>query len=345
MSTGTAVATREPGEKLSLQAVGIDPTAGGGTLAPRTLGEVVTFAQVMSRSQHAIPKHLRENPGACLAVTMQALRWQMDPFALAGKSYNIKDQIAYEAQAIAAAVNTLAPLKQRPSITFDGEGDKRRCTVTAEFKDGSTHEYVSPPIKDIPTKNSPLWKGDPDQQLAYYSVRSFARRHCPEVVLGVYTPEEIDHAPPMRDVTPAPAGIRARLEAAQQPAETGFSQEHVDAEIDGPRPPAEVDAAIEAEHVADAEFRPEDEAADDFPRDRPAPGHAADDDDPEVWGREEMARIDAAETVAQLDALIDAPGAQDSFLRLERHSPTLAKELTARSRGKRKALADKERQR
>lgn len=255
MSASTAVATREPQqERLSLASVGIDPTSGGGNLSPRSLGEVVTFATVMARSQHAIPKHLRENPGACLAVSMQALRWQMDPFALAAKSYNIKDQIAYEAQAVAAAVNTLAPLKSRPRIEFDGEGDKRTCTVTADFKDGSTHSYTSPPIHQIPTKNSPLWKGDPDQQLGYYSIRSFARRHCPEVILGVYTPDEIEHAIPLRDVTPAPAGIRARLEAAGHHPENGFSEEHVANEIDGPRAPEEVDAAIEAEQVAEAEF-------------------------------------------------------------------------------------------
>lgn len=325
--TGTAVATRD-NDKLSLQSVGIDPTSGGGNLSPRSLGEVVTFATVMARSQHAIPKHLRENPGACLAVSMQALRWQMDPFALAAKSYNIKDQIAYEAQAVAAAVNTLAPLKSRPRIEFDGEGDNRTCTVTADFKDGSTHSYTSPPIRQIPTKNSPLWKGDPDQQLGYYSVRSFARRHCPEVILGVYTPDEIDHAVPLRDVTPAPAGIRARLEAAAHHPETGFSEEHVANEIDGPREPAEVDAAIEAEQVVEAEFHPEGEApAEDAAPDTDQPFDAAEPEDIEDWAVSFNRGLAQLETVTDVSAAWSRAKANGYVAKLRAKSEATAQAL------------------
>ena len=82
--------------------VAIANHGGGGMLMPQTFGDVVSFSEIMARSQHAIPKHLRDVPGACLAVTMQAMRWEMDPFAVASKSYNVKDIIAYEAQLVAA---------------------------------------------------------------------------------------------------------------------------------------------------------------------------------------------------------------------------------------------------
>ena len=78
--------------------VAIANQGGGGMLMPQTFGDVVSFSEIMARSQHAIPKHLRDCPGACMAVTMQALRWSMDPFAVASKSYNVKDIIAYEAR-------------------------------------------------------------------------------------------------------------------------------------------------------------------------------------------------------------------------------------------------------
>jgi hypothetical protein len=195
---------------------------GGGMLMPQTFGEVVAFSEIMARSQHAIPKHLREVPGACLAVAMQAMRWEMDPFAVASKSYNVKDIIAYEAQLIAAVVHTRAPLKTRPVYTYAGEGADRRCTVTAMFHDGIERSYESPRIADIKIKNSPLWVADPDQQQGYYSIRAFARRYCPEVILGVYTPEEAqtfqgpDNA---RDVTP-----RASVPFSQRIAEIGHTE-------------------------------------------------------------------------------------------------------------------------
>lgn len=245
--------------KASFRDVAIADQGGGGKLMPQTFGDVVSFSEIMARAQHAIPKHLRDCPGACMAVTMQALRWSMDPFAVASKSYNVKDIIAYEAQLIAAVVHTRAPLKNRPNYSYSGEGQDRRCTVSAIFDDGIERSYESPRIGDITVKNSPLWKADPDQQLGYYSIRSFARRYCPEVILGVYTPEEAetfrgpDNA---RDVTPKPS-LADRLAAAPQGQAEGFSTQHVIAEIDGTNsnsPPAPVspDPAEADEPAADS---------------------------------------------------------------------------------------------
>jgi hypothetical protein len=223
--------------KQSYRDVPIASHGGGGMLMPQTFGEVVSFSEIMARSQHAIPKHLRDVPGACLAVAMQAMRWSMDPFAVASKSYNVKDIIAYEAQLIAAVVHTRAPLKTRPDYHYTGEGADRRCTVSAQFDDGVTRSYESPRIGDIAIKNSPLWKADPDQQLGYYSIRAFARRYCPEVILGVYTPEEAEtfRGPDgAKDVTPKPS-LGERLAAASGSAAAvqtaGFSHTHVISEI------------------------------------------------------------------------------------------------------------------
>lgn len=222
-------------EGISYKNVPMASHGGGGMLMPQTFGEVVAFSEIMARSQHAIPKHLREVPGACLAVAMQAMRWSMDPFAVASKSYNVKDIIAYEAQLIAAVVHTRAPLKTRPEYAYTGEGPDLRCTVSALFDDGVTRSYESPRVADITVKNSPLWKADPQQQLGYFSIRSFARRYCPEVILGVYTPEEAetfrgpDNA---RDVTPRPS-LSERLSQSTAAAGEGFSQSHVISEIGG----------------------------------------------------------------------------------------------------------------
>lgn len=220
---------------ISYKNVAIAQRGGGGMLMPTNFGEVVAFSEIMARSQHAIPRHLRDVPGACLAVTMQALRWELDPFLVASKSYNVKDIIAYEAQLIAAVVHTRAPIKSRPNYAYSGEGADRRCTVSAVFEDGIERSYESPRIGDITVKNSPLWKSDPDQQLGYFSIRSFARRYCPEVILGVYTPEEAEQfrgPDNARDVTPK-ASLADRLAASSGNDASGFSPQHVVSEIDG----------------------------------------------------------------------------------------------------------------
>ena len=58
-----------------------------GGISLGTMGEVMEFAKLMAVSGAAVPMYLRGNPGACLAICSRALRWQMDPFAVAEKSY------------------------------------------------------------------------------------------------------------------------------------------------------------------------------------------------------------------------------------------------------------------
>ncbi len=221
-----ALAKTTDAKGVSYATVNMDQMGAGGMLAPKSLGDVVAFASVMSRADLALPKHLRGNDGACMAVTMQAMRWEMDPFAVANKTYIVNDRLAYEAQLVAAVVHTRAPIEGRPDYVYLGEGPSRQCKVTCKMRGDETREYTSPRFDQITTKNSPLWKSDPDQQLGYFAIRSWARRHTPEVILGVYTPEEVQE---FRDVSPQGTGMRARLEA--RTAVGGFDPEHIETEL------------------------------------------------------------------------------------------------------------------
>ncbi len=199
-------------ERLPMDQVGMSTGSTGAKIAPQNLGEVVKFAEVMCRADIALPQHLRGNAGACMAVAMQALEWQMSPFAVASKSYAVGGRIAYEAQLIAAVVNTRSGIKGRLRYSYEGEGQSLTCTVMG-ILDGDECVYTSPPMGSITTKNSPLWKSDPQQQLGYFAARSWARRHCPEVILGVYDRDEAEEfrgPDNARDVTPK-ASLSARL--------------------------------------------------------------------------------------------------------------------------------------
>jgi len=136
---------------------------------------------------------------ACLAVAMRARAWRMDPFAVATKTYSVNDILAYESQLVTAVINRHSPIKGRLVPRYVGTGADRQCILEPETLDGQVLPYESPKVKDIGVKNSPLWKNDPDQQLFYSSARAWARRYFPELLLGVYDPEE---ARTMRDVTP-----------------------------------------------------------------------------------------------------------------------------------------------
>lgn len=266
LSTGAAEQALAPTttDKMDLSAQTM-AVGGGFQLIPQSLAESVEFARLMSKADSVVPKHCREKPGTCLAIAMQAWRWDFDPFIVAQKSYVVNDIVAYEAQLIAAVVNTRAGLRDRPQIEFEGEGDCRRCIVTFVFRSGAIRTYTSPEFQDIYPKNSPLWKNDPDQQLGYYSIRACARRHCPEVILGAYDRDELQDI----DVTPVKPAMGQRLSETQDQPTEGFGATDVDQETlaltEGVGPEIQPDVT-EAETVPQTGPLPEPEIPDSLKR-------------------------------------------------------------------------------
>ena len=111
---------------------------------------MMEFAKLMAVSGAAVPLYLRGNPGACLAICSRAYRWGMDPFAVAEKSYMMRnpktgeERIAYEAQLVHAVITARASLKNRLRHRIEGEGDERRCVVWGTFRgEDKPHEYTS----------------------------------------------------------------------------------------------------------------------------------------------------------------------------------------------------------
>lgn len=198
--------------------------------------QIVDAAKYMANSKHAIPKHLRDNVGACIAVIDMATRWGFAHYQVARLCYLVNDMLAYESQLVHAVVEKFADLKYRLRPVFEGEGDARTCTITGHFNgELDALHYTSPPLGKITPKNSPLWKSDPDQQLFYFSTNRWARRYCPDVLLGIYTVDEIsdseieshvgfDHA---KDVSPK---LAERLRLAQ--SDEGFVGEQTIQNID-----------------------------------------------------------------------------------------------------------------
>jgi hypothetical protein len=214
-------------EKLALANVEHQPAHG---ISQVNLPQVVEVAKFMATSGQGVPQHCRGNVGICLRITFQAVEWQMSPFSVADMSFIVNDRIAYMSQLIHAVIEARAPLQHRLDVKYEGEGADRTCTVIGHFTSGDTREYTTPKFKDIRVKNSPLWKDDPDQQFFYYASRSWARKWCPDVLLGVYTREELAEIQPFGGEGEAGTGLHARLSGSKTPEE-GHSHEHAVNEI------------------------------------------------------------------------------------------------------------------
>lgn len=218
-----------------------DPGIKGYRMA--NLGDAIKFGDVMSKAGEMLPEHLRGKPALCMAVTMRAVQWGFDPFALAAETFQAKSGgvIGYQAKVFAAALHNCAGITLQ--YEFEGEVEildkpvtsprgnqiaartatgSRRCIASAKV-DGLVLTYETPTLDQITIKNSPLWHNDPDQQLAYYAARGWTRRHRPSVIMGAYSADEVADMPAagLKDVTPEPSGFARLAEKARQQAVGG----------------------------------------------------------------------------------------------------------------------------
>ena len=199
MANGLVERIEERIDKARTEAMTVDVVSGG--MVFRNASEVMEFAKLMAIGGIAVPAHCRGSLGTCLALCVQAIEWRMSPYAVANKSYVVNDRICYESQLIHAVIEQRAPLTQRLRHTYAGEGGKRTCTIIGHVRgESEPMTYTSPMIEQITTRNSPLWKSKPDLQLYYNAVRDWARMYFPDVIMGVYSDDELERASPPRVV-------------------------------------------------------------------------------------------------------------------------------------------------
>ncbi len=261
------------------------------------MDRMMKMAEILAKGKVTVPQHLQNNVGDCMAIVLQAAQWNMDPFAVAQKTHLISGKLGYEAQLVNAVIITRAPVTGRPQYEWFGDWGR----VIGKFKDktnakGETYRVPGWTLEDekglgiriwmtmrgeteprvlellltqATVRNSTLWAGDPKQQLAYLAIKRWARLYCPDVLLGVYSADELESPEPSEAIAaPAPdptatARLKSRLAPQQalhapppdMDAQTG---EVIPAENAAPTEPADPIADLllligEAKTVADLE--------------------------------------------------------------------------------------------
>jgi hypothetical protein len=190
------------------------------------LDRMERFATLMASARSTVPAHFQGKTGDCLAVVMQATTWGMNPFAVAQKTHVINGVLGYEAQLVASVINSSNMLVDRFNFEWFGAWEKivgKFKTVESKTKkddNGNFKKYIVPDwdtkdeqglgvrvwatikgeseprvlellMTQARVRNSTLWTEDPKQQLAYLAQKRWARLYAPDVILGVYTPDEI----------------------------------------------------------------------------------------------------------------------------------------------------------
>jgi len=136
----------------------------------------------------------------------------MDCFAVAQKTHIVNGTLGYEAQLVNAVVSSSKAIKGRFVYEYAGDWSKHNTKGSdaairvGAVLNGEDEITFGEPIYvgDVTIKNSPLWKTAPKQQAAYLAVKYWARMYCPEVIMGVYSADELETIQPTeKEINPA----------------------------------------------------------------------------------------------------------------------------------------------
>ncbi len=258
------------------------------------------IASGMARAS-LIPDHLRglnfeETLANCFLVVNQSLRWGFDPFAVAPETYAIGGKLAYQGKLIAAVINARSNIKGGLKYLFNAAtGDDFALVVYAStlgipdeamplltaLADRNDKTAI-PELQKLDVMavrlsvgkhktNNSMWTKDPEQKLIYSGAIRWARRHRPEVVLGVLTEDDAERmeASKVEALAQRPRGLKG-LEAkvTNRPVSEGQTLEPTPEALEAARLSEEEALRILAEKSPSVQQQPpQQEAADTLPSD------------------------------------------------------------------------------
>ncbi len=183
-------------------------------------GMMMTLANRLAGSK-LVPQQFRGAPEDIYLALDMAERLDMNPLMVMQSLYIVQGKPAWSSQFVIACINAsrrYTPLRFRIKRDKDDHIISCQCVAndraTGEELTGAkiTAEMVRSEGWD--TKAGSKWKTMPEQMFRYRSASFFARVHCPEVTLGIYSADEV------REFT-EPAGPEADMPTAENGSRSG----------------------------------------------------------------------------------------------------------------------------
>lgn len=213
-----------------------------------SLGNIDKFASYMANGNMMTPLHFQGKQADCFMLTMQAMQWGMNPLAVATQVYPVNGNLTYGSQLIIAIILQSGMVEPRPYYTPVGDWDnKGKCLnnrfekedglgVRVGFKfigDTSITYGETVFLSDQTTRNSPLYKTNPYQQLCYVAAKYWSRIYMPGATMGLYSeseavPLKTDQPVVERDVSPTMDGSSADVDFSTSTNDDESLEELVD---------------------------------------------------------------------------------------------------------------------
>lgn len=153
------------------------------------------MAQALSTST-IVPKDYQGNLGNCIIALEMANRLNTSPMMVMQNLYIVNGRPAWSSQYIVAMINASRKYKTELQYDLYGEGENMSCYAWAEDMNG--HKVVGPTITMAMAKeegwlgrNGSKWKTMPEVMIRYRAASFFGRLNCPDMIMGIYTTDEV----------------------------------------------------------------------------------------------------------------------------------------------------------
>ena len=161
----------------------------------------------------------QSNLGNCVIALEMSRRMNMSVLAVMQGMYVVKGRPAWSAQFIVSAINK-SKLFTRLQFETEGEGNTLRCRAwaferaTGKKLFGTWISMEMAQKEGWSTKEGSKWRTMPDQMIRYRAAAFFGRLYCPDILMGLYAPDEVEasfNAPPVVPISPTSSTVTAGL--------------------------------------------------------------------------------------------------------------------------------------
>lgn len=154
------------------------------------------YAKILASST-MLPRQYSGNPGNCMIAIDMAERMGITPFQVAQNLDIIQGNPAWKSTAAIALINNCGRFEPL-DYHFEHNEDWTEFSGYAFAKDIKSGKICKGSIVDKKMcvdmgwwdKNGSFWKKMPEQMLVYRTSVFFARKYCPEALMGLYTVDE-----------------------------------------------------------------------------------------------------------------------------------------------------------
>ena len=154
------------------------------------------YAKILATST-MLPKQYQGNAGNCMIAIDMAERMSISPFQVAQNLDIIQGNPAWKSTAAIALINNCGRFEPL-EYEFEHNEDWTEFSGYAYAKDIKSGKICKGTVVDKKMcvtmgwwdKNGSFWKKMPEQMLVYRTSVFFARKYCPEALMGLYTVDE-----------------------------------------------------------------------------------------------------------------------------------------------------------